>query len=138
MKKPLIGLIALTLSGAALSADIPCSPSPDGARAYIISPQDGATVESPVTMRFGLSGMGVAPAGTVRKNTGHHHLLINRDVPDMGMPMGPGVKHFGGDQTEAVVELAPGAHTLQLLLGDHAHVPHDPPVLSEKITITVK
>ena len=138
MKKPLIGLIALTVSGMVPAADIPRSPAPAGAQVYIISPQDGDTVQSPVTVRFGLKGMGVAPAGTVRENTGHHHLLINRDAPAMGMPMGKDVKHFGGGQTEAVVELAPGVHTLQLLLGDHAHVPHDPPVLSEKIAITVR
>ena len=138
MKKILFGWMGLMLFGAAWAGDIPRSAAPAGAEAYIISPKDGETVTSPVTVRFGLKGMGVAPAGTVRDNTGHHHLLIDRDAPDMGMPMGKDVQHFGGGQTQTAVELSPGKHTLQLLLGDHAHVPHDPPVLSEKITITVK
>jgi hypothetical protein len=115
--------------------------APDGATAYILSPKNGATVTSPVTVRFGLSGMGVAPAGVERAKTGHHHLLIDVDqLPDLTKPI-PGDehhRHFGGGQTEVVLELAPGQHTLQLLLGDHTHVPHNPPVLSEPVTITVK
>ena len=108
--------------------------------AYIISPKDGEVVTSPVTVVFGLSGFGVAPAGTVRENTGHHHLIIDAPLPDLSKPVPADDqhRHFGGGQTEAVVELAPGTHTLQLLLGDHAHVPHDPPVYSERITITVE
>lgn len=115
--------------------------APDGATVYILSPKNGATVTSPVTVRFGLSGMGVAPAGVERAKTGHHHLLIDVDqLPDLTKPI-PGDehhRHFGGGQTEVVLELAPGQHTLQLLLGDHTHVPHNPPVLSEPVTITVK
>ena len=113
----------------------------EGAHAYIISPADGATVSSPVKVVFGLTGKGVAPAGIERKGTGHHHLLINVDqLPDMKLPVpaDDNHRHFGGGQTEATIELPPGQHTLQLLLGDWIHVPHDPPVMSEKITITVE
>ena len=125
-----------------LLAAITSSPSlADQARAYIIAPADGAVVSSPVTVVFGLSGMGVAPAGTDRANTGHHHLLIDvAELPplDQPIPSDQHHRHFGGGQTEVTLELAPGQHTLQLLLGDHLHRPHQPPVLSEKITITVK
>jgi len=115
------------------------TPAPEGARAYIISPQEGEVVSADVTVKFGLSGMGVAPAGTEKAKTGHHHLLVDTDVlPAMDQPMGKDVKHFGGGQTETSLTLAPGAHTLQLILGDKNHVPHNPPVVSEKITITVK
>ena len=108
---------------------------------YFITPTDGATVSSPVTVRFGLKGMGVAPAGVNKPNTGHHHLLIDLDkLPplDQPVPKDEHHRHFGGGQTETTIELAPGKHTLQLLLGDQNHVPHDPPLVSEKITITVK
>lgn len=137
--KPLlaISLCWLLLAGPAAAA----TPAPEGAEAYIISPADGAVVSSPVTVRFGLRGMGVAPAGTVNEKTGHHHLLIDLDgLPDMAMPIPSDAhhKHFGGGQTEASIELSPGTHTLQLLLGDLAHMPHVPPIVSEKITITVK
>lgn len=109
-------------------------------RAYIVSPEDGAVVSSPVTVVFGLSGFGVAPAGVPREGVGHHHLIIDAPLPDLSKPIpaDENHRHFGGGQTEAVVELAPGRHTLQLLLGDYAHVPHDPPIYSEPITITVK
>lgn len=115
-------------------------PAPEGAKVYIISPEDGAEVSSPVKVLFGLSGMGVAPAGVDKENTGHHHLIIDGgdDLPPQGMPMGSNVKHFGGGQTEAEIELEPGKHTLQLELGDKNHVPFDPPIVSDKITITVK
>jgi hypothetical protein len=117
------------------------TPSQPEAAAYFISPADGATVSNPVTVRFGLRGMGVAPAGVERPDTGHHHLLIDLDtLPPAGvpMPMDEQHRHFGGGQTEVTLELAPGKHTLQLLLGDHMHVPHTPPVVSERITITVE
>lgn len=120
---------------------LPGSPAPEGAEVYFISPADGETVSSPVTVRFGLSGMGVAPAGTAKEHTGHHHLLIDVDeVPalDKALPSDDNHKHFGGGQTETSIELAPGKHTLQLLLGDMGHIPHEPPVMSEKITIEVK
>ena len=114
--------------------------APADARVYIVSPSHGEVVSSPVKVVFGLSGMGVAPAGTQRDNTGHHHLLIDTAVPDLGKPIpaDDNHKHFGGGQTEVSIELAPGKHTLQLLLADFAHVPHNPPVISEQITVTVK
>ncbi len=109
-------------------------------RTYIVSPVDGATVPTTFKVVFGLDGMGVAPAGTVKDGTGHHHLLINVDtLPDMSRPL-PATEqiiHFGGGQTETVVTLAPGKHTLQLLLGDYAHIPVGEEMLSPKITITV-
>lgn len=116
------------------------SPAPEGAELYFISPKDGETVASQVTVRFGLKGMGVAPAGTQKEATGHHHLLIDTDLPalDQPVPTDEHHKHFGGGQTETVITLPPGKHTLQLLLGDLAHIPHNPPVMSEQITITVK
>jgi hypothetical protein len=114
--------------------------APAGATAYIIEPADGATVASPVRIVFGLSGIGVAPAGVPRADAGHHHLLVDTGLPDLGLPIpaDDNHRHFGGGQTETEIELAPGTHTLQLLLGDERHVPHDPPVTSERITITVR
>lgn len=116
---------------------------PEDAMLYIISPEDGATVASPVTVRFGLKGMGVAPAGVDKARTGHHHLLIDTDAPageDLAMPLPADENHvhFGGGQTETVIDLSPGTHTLQLIMGDMNHVPHDPPLVSKKITITVE
>jgi len=108
---------------------------------YLITPTDGATVSSPVTVRFGLRGMGVAPAGVEKNNTGHHHLLIDvAELPDLTKPVPADANHvhFGGGQTETQIELSKGQHTLQLLLGDQFHVPHNPAVVSKKITITVK
>jgi len=115
-------------------------PAPAGAMAYIIEPADGATVDNPVHIVFGLSGAGVAPAGIEREGSGHHHLLIDTDLPALGMPIpaDDNHRHFGGGQTETEIELPPGTHTLQLLLGDERHVPHDPPIASERITITVR
>lgn len=116
------------------------SPAPQGTELYFISPKNGETVASPVTVRFGLKGMGVAPAGTHKEGTGHHHLLIDTPVPplDQPVPTDDHHKHFGAGQTETVITLPPGKHTLQLLLGDFAHTPHAPPVMSEPITITVQ
>jgi len=115
--------------------------SPPGAEVYIISPRDGATVHSPVHVQFGLKGMGVAPAGVKFENTGHHHLLIDTDAPtDLSAPLPATDKvvHFGKGQTETTLTtLTPGKHTLQLLLADQNHIPHNPPVISKKITITV-
>jgi len=109
------------------------------ASAYIVSPENNATVSSPVTVIFGLTGMGVAPAGVERAGTGHHHLLVNATaLPPLDQPLGSEVIHFGGGQTQTTIELEPGEHTLQLILGDHLHRPHNPPIVSEKITITVK
>lgn len=140
MRTILFAGLALIATAAAAEAPAPVA-APDGAAVYFITPQDGATVSGPVTVKFGLKGMGVAPAGVERANTGHHHLLVDLDsVPAAGAPVPADARHihFGGGQTETTLELAPGKHTLQLLLGDHLHRPHQPPVLSEKITITVK
>ena len=114
--------------------------APPGAEVYFISPKDGETVSSPVTVRFGLKGMGVAPAGTVKETTGHHHLLVDWDqppAPGQPIPSDAHHRHFGNGQTETTLELPPGRHTLQLLMGDANHVPHQPPVLSERVTIEV-
>ena len=118
------------------------TPAPPNAQVYFIWPQDGAVIPGgKFWVRMGLRGMGVAPKGTDMANTGHHHLLIDTDPPeDMSKPI-PNDRnhlHFGAGETEARVELPPGRHTLQLLLGDKDHVPHDPPVMSKKITVTVK
>jgi hypothetical protein len=117
------------------------TPSPEGAQAYIISPTNGDVVNSPVIVKFGLKGMGVAPAGIDKPNTGHHHLLVDvvdTPSPDKALPADVNFKHFGGGQTEAKVNLSPGKHTLQLIMGDKNHIPLDPMVMSKKITITVK
>jgi Domain of unknown function (DUF4399) len=116
------------------------TPSPAGASVYIISPKDGAKVSSPFVVEFGLKGMGVAPAGVKIENTGHHHLLIDTDAPadlNAPLPSSDKVMHFGKGQTQTTLTLPPGKHTLQLLLGDNGHVPHNPPVISKKITVTV-
>jgi len=132
-------LSALLFTPLIQASDIPLSPSPDGASVYIISPSNGETVNQTFTVKFGLQGMGVAPAGVEKPKTGHHHLIINGGtLPSMNTPLGGDVMHFGGGQTETSITLKPGQHTLQLLLGNHLHVPHNPPVISEKITITVK
>jgi Domain of unknown function (DUF4399) len=132
-------MIALLLAAAAAIGQ-ERTPSPNGAEVYIISPKNGATVTSPVRVQFGLRGMGIAPAGVKFDNTGHHHLLIDTELPaDPGKPLPANehIVHFGKGQTETTLTLAPGKHTLQLVLGDMNHVPHEPPVVSHKITITV-
>lgn len=145
--KTLISALSLTIglslaSTAALAANsFPVTPAPEGAEVYIISPQDGDQVTSPFTVKFGLKGMGIAPAGIEKASTGHHHLLINvKELPAAGLPITADKKHlhFGGGQTEAEVTLEKGTHTLQLDLADHNHVPFEPSLVSEKITITVK
>jgi hypothetical protein len=118
------------------------TPSPEGARVYFINQKDGAEVDSPFLVQFGLSGMGVAPAGVEKPNTGHHHLLIDATfTPEQlkePIPADDNHRHFGGGQTEAMVTLPKGQHTLQLMLGDWSHIPHVPPVMSAPITITVR
>ena len=117
------------------------TPAPAGAEVYIISPKSGAVVHNPVLVQFGLRGMGVAPAGVKFDNTGHHHLLIDTDAPSdpsTPLPATDKIVHFGKGQTETTVNLAPGKHTLQLLLADANHIPHSPPLISKKITITVE
>lgn len=140
---PIVATLLLALTGLAVAqapSGLPRSPAPEGAEVYLVSPEDGAEVESPFVVRFGLRGMGVAPAGVQFNNTGHHHLLIDVDTlppQDLPLPTTDQVRHFGAGQTEVELDLPPGTHTLQLVLGDHLHIPHDPPVMSEKITITV-
>jgi len=131
----LLGFVGVFFTVSALATS-----SPPGARAYIVQPTDGATVTSPVTVVFGLEGFGVAPAGVDRANTGHHHLIIDAPLPDLSnpIPADEHYVHFGGGQTQIEIELTPGTHTLQLLLGDHSHIPHQPPIMSERITVTVK
>ena len=132
-------LLLATAAGSA--GPLPATPAPSGARVYFIGLEDGAVVQSPLSVCFGLSGMGVAPAGVVKENTGHHHLLIDVDnLPPLDLPLPNDVKHrhFGGGQTEVVVELEPGPHSLQLVLGDSNHIPHQPPIMSERIEIEVK
>jgi len=135
---PVLSLLILLLYQSPLWS---ATPAPADARLYFISPADGATVSSPVTVRFGLKGMGVAPAGVVKPMTGHHHLLVDVDkLPPLDQPIPSDAhhRHFGKGQTETVLELPEGTHTLQLLLGDSNHIPHVPPVISKRITIHVK
>lgn len=137
--RQLLPLLLLLLITTPVLAELARTPSPEGASVYIISPADGDTVPTTFTVHFGLKGMGVAPAGIDKENTGHHHLLVDgKAMPMMDQPLGTEIKHFGGGQTETELTLEPGEHTLQLILGDMAHVPHDPPVASEVITITVQ
>jgi hypothetical protein len=143
------GLLAAVSFGAALSvsadeakpAALPRTAAPSGVELYIISPKDGETVGQDVTVRFGLKGMGVAPAGMVKEKTGHHHLLIDVDgLPPLDQPIPMDAKHvhFGAGQTETTIKLTPGKHTLQLDLADALHMQFDPPIVSKKITVTVK
>ena len=108
-------------------------------RLYIESPHNGALVQSPVEVVFGLKGMELAPAGTYAPDTGHHHLIIDNDLPDLAMPIpsNNNYLHFGKAQDRVLLDLEPGMHTLQLLLGDGSHIPHQSPLISEKIAITI-
>ncbi|MHA7925206.1 MAG: DUF4399 domain-containing protein [Marinobacter sp.] len=139
--------MAITLSLALLTAPVAAfaesmmSEAPANAGVYFVQPTDGATVDQTFKVVFGLRNMGVAPAGIEKSGTGHHHLLIDTEVPsDLSKPLPATdqVKHFGGGQTETEITLSPGKHTLQLLVGDHMHVPHNRPVVSEKITVMVE
>ena len=142
MKKPFLACaIALTLLTGLAVAQVTKTKAPDNASVYFVSPKDGETVSSPFTVRFGLKGMGVAPAGVTQPNTGHHHLLIDMATPpdfNAALPVTDNIKHFGGGQTETELTLPAGKHTLQLVLGDALHIPHEKPIVSQKITITVK
>jgi hypothetical protein len=144
MKRILLALALTGLTGAAMAADTPALPvtnAPSGVAVYIISPSDGATVGQDVTVRFGLKGMGVAPAGVAKEHTGHHHLLVDvKELPIAGQPIPKDDNHihFGGGQTETTLKLKPGTHTLQLELGDANHIPFDPAVVSKRITVRVK
>jgi Domain of unknown function (DUF4399) len=135
-------LVAIGLSTAAMAQE---SPSTAGSKVYFINLKDGDTVSSPVVVRFGLAGMGISPAGLqgeATSGTGHHHLLIDKELTGSALkdpiPMDDNHRHFGKGQTEATITLSPGTHTLQLVLADWTHVPHVPPVMSERIKITVK
>ena len=138
-----LSLLTIALFSTIAVAQAGETPAPADAKVYFINLKDGDTVTSPVTIRFGLSGMGIAPAGTEAPNTGHHHLLI--DAPPLegealneAIPMDEHHMHFGKGQTEAVVTLPKGSHTLQLVLGDWSHIPHKNPVMSERITVNVE
>ena len=133
-------LVALSLAACGQESEMKRTPSPAGAKVFFIEPADGATVTNPVTVKFGIEGMEVAPAGTDKPNTGHHHVLIDTVLEDFESPIPADDmhKHFGKGQTETQLELTPGEHSLQLLLGDQNHIPHDPVVESESITITVE
>ena len=134
-------VLATVLAAFATPATLAREPAAAGAEVYIVAPRDGAKIKGPVTVVFGLKGMGVAPAGIRMENTGHHHLLIDTDPPaDLSQPLPANEKvvHFGKGQTETTLTLPSGRHTLQLVLGDSLHIPHDPAVVSKKITITVE
>ncbi len=144
MKRTLLAVVLTGLCTVAVAADevgLPGSAAPDGASVYIISPADGATVGRQVSVRFGLRGMGVAPAGVNRPRTGHHHLLIDvKQLPPAGAPIPNDSRHlhFGGGQTETSLTLKPGTHTLQLELADAHHVPFVPALVSKRITVHVE
>lgn len=121
-------------------AALPRTASPQGATVFFITPGDGDTVPNPISIEFGIDGMSVVAAGVNAAHSGHHHLLVDTDPPAMGLPIPADSNHihFGDGSTSTELTLAPGEHTLRLLLGDHAHIPHNPPIMSEPITITVK
>ena len=118
---------------------MPRTPAPDGARVFIASPADGAELSGPFTVSFGADDLVIVPAGDTTPRSGHHHLLINTDLPDPNLPIPADAAHihFGKGQTETTLELPPGEYTLQLLLGDHNHVPHQPPIVSAPVRVTV-
>ncbi len=126
--------------GPAAHGQSPHSPSPPGARVYFVNLKDGATLPPNATIRFGVEGMRLVPASVDEPNTGHHHLIIDSETTplDRELPSDRKHLHFGSGQTEAEIELPPGKHTLQLVFGDANHIPHDPPVVSERITVTVR
>ena len=132
--------LGLGLAGLSVAQGLPRSAAAEKARVYFISPANGQVIKGPVTVRFGLENMGVAPAGTAGEGLGHHHLIIDSPLPALDQPLPKDDRHlhFGKGQTETVLTLAPGKHTLQLVLGDANHIPHQPAVVSERITITVK
>jgi predicted small lipoprotein YifL len=129
--------VAETVTEAAV---LPRTPSVEGARVFFITPADGATVSNPVTVEFGIEGMEVVKAGDNQPHSGHHHLLIDTGLPDLGLPIPADSQHvhFGDGSTSTEITLPPGEHTLQMLLGDHLHIPHNPPLSSAVITVTVE
>ncbi len=124
----------------ASSSALPRTPAPEGARVWITSPADGASVSGPITVTFGAENLAIVPAGDQTPASGHHHLLINTELPNLGVPIPADEQHvhFGKGQTETTLELGPGTYTLQLLAGDYLHIPHEPSVASEVITIVVE
>jgi Domain of unknown function (DUF4399) len=138
LRRSLLVAFAIGLPAVALGE----TAAPPNASVYIISPKDGDTVTSPFKVQFGLSGMGVAPAGVEKPNTGHHHLIVDTKLSphELKEPIASDAQHihYGGGQTEAMVTLPPGKHTLQLVLGDWSHIPFNPPIMSSVITVTVK
>ncbi len=135
----LMSLFSTLLSAGSAYAEMKRQVPPKGAKVYIVSPKNNATVGRKFKVIFGLSGMGVAPAGVQRENTGHHHLQIDsKTLPPADTPMLATVTHFGGGQTETTLELPPGKHTLRLILGDYRHVQLKPTVVSNVITVNVK
>ena len=129
-----------TVEVAAEPAALPRTASAEGASVFFITPADGETVGSPVQIEFGIKGMDVVKAGISQPHSGHHHLLIDTDLPDLGLPVPADEHHihFGDGSTSTEISLPPGEHTLQMLLGDHLHIPHDPPLVSDPLTITVE
>lgn len=121
-------------------ASLPRTPAPDGARVFFITPADGASVSNPVVIEFGSEDIAIVKAGVDEPVSGHHHLIIDAELPDPSLPIpaDDNYIHFGDASTRTERTLAPGTHTLQLLLGDHLHIPHDPPISSDVITITVE
>jgi hypothetical protein len=139
MSRLLLALGVCSMAAFAVAADRMAVPA--GAEVYLIAPQNGAKAHSPVTIKFGLKGMGIAPAGVKFDNTGHHHLLVDTDVSELKLdapiPATDKIVHFGKGQTETTLTLTPGKHTLQLVFADYLHQSFDPPLTSKKITITV-
>ena len=118
----------------------PRTSAPADAAVFFITPGDGGTVSNPVRIEFGLDGMSVVAAGVNEEQSGHHHLLVDTNPPNMGLPIPADANHihFGDASTSTELTLEPGVHTLRLLLGDHLHIPHDPPIMSDLITITIE
>lgn len=144
-KSAAVGILIIcgsSMVSLAQSSGLPQSPAPAGAKACFVNLENGTKVKSPFKVIFGLSGMGIAPAGVEKEDTGHHHLLINKSLEgpalQVNIPADDKHVHFGKGQTEAMVQLPPGRHVLQLVLGDHNHIPHIPPIVSEKITVIVE
>jgi hypothetical protein len=125
---------------AAEPAMLPRTPSTDGASVFFITPANGSSVSNPIRIEFGIAGMDVVKAGIDQPHSGHHHLLIDTDLPDVGLPIPADEHHihFGDGSTATEITLPPGEHTLQMLLGDHLHIPHNPPLVSQPITVTVE
>jgi len=140
MNRPFLAL-CFALVGTLAAAQERTAPAAD-AEVYFIAPRDGATVHGPVTVRFGLKGMGIAPAGVKFDNTGHHHLLIDTEMSslalDAPLPATDKILHFGKGQTETSLTLSKGKHTLEIVFADYLHKSFDPPLHSKMITITVK